>query len=137
MLNAKISKILDTKIWEPKYIIVQSPKKFLFLGWYIKNEKNSNLLKAIIHKIVGLKYFFQYFKGIHVFTSTYIQLFVKSKGLFKYQEAKNRFFLKLSTIVSINWHLVMWGQVLHHQIFSYDLFWPLFHAFLILGRVFL
>ena len=87
-------------------------------------------------KKVRLMYFFQYFKGIHVFTSTYIQLFVKSKGLFKYQEAKNSFFLKLSTIVSINWHLVIWGQVLHHQIFSYDLFWPLFHAFLILGRVF-
>ena len=40
---------------------------------------NFGLLKANIHKIVGLKYCFQYFNGIHVFTSTYIQPFEKSK----------------------------------------------------------
>ena len=41
------------------------------------------LLKANIHKIVGLKYFFQYFNGIHVFTSTYIQPFAESKVFLK------------------------------------------------------
>jgi hypothetical protein len=40
---------------------------------------NFDLLKANIHKIVSLKYLFQHFKGIHVFTSTNIQLFVKSE----------------------------------------------------------
>jgi hypothetical protein len=38
---------------------------------------NFSLLEANILKIVGLKYFFQHFKGIHMFSSTYTQLFGK------------------------------------------------------------